>query len=126
MRLILITTLLFWLPFQFAWGAAASYCQHEQGSGTSHFGHHSHIHKQAHQGKVLQSSGESTPDQKRALADEDLDCDYCHLNCARLLAAVSLANDVEMAPHVLPSVVTSCYSPHIPTLIERPKWTLAV
>ena len=121
MRRSLIIVLLFWLPFQFAWGAAASYCQHEQGSGVSHFGHHSHTH----QGKVLPSSGESTPDKKTALADEDLDCDYCHLNCAQPLVAVSLGLNVEMGPHAPPSVASDGHSPHVPALIERPKWILA-
>lgn len=121
MRRSLIIVLLFWLPFQFAWGAAASYCQHEQGSGVSHFGHHTH----KHQGKVLQSSGESTPDKKTALADEDLDCDYCHLNCAQPLVSGSLGCNVQMTPHAPPSVTTDGYSPHVPAPIERPKWTLA-
>ena len=121
MRRCLIILLLLWLPFQFAWGAAASYCQHEQGRGVSHFGHHSH----KHQGKVLQSSGESTPDKKTALADEDLDCDYCHINCAQPLVSTSLDCQIDAAPHALSKTVTDGHSPHVPALIERPKWTLA-
>ena len=72
MRRLLLILLLFWLPFQFAWGAAAGYCQHEQTAQVNHFGHHPH----AHQGKLTHASGDATPDKKSALAGDDPDCDY--------------------------------------------------
>jgi hypothetical protein len=118
---LLIIVLLLWLPFQFAWGAAASYCQHEQGAGVSHFGHHSHKHK----GKSLQCAGDATPDKKTSIAGEDLDCDYCHISCAQPLVPVSFGCDIELALHIVPSTFVTGHSPHIPDLIERPKWTLA-
>jgi hypothetical protein len=121
MSRLLIIVLLLWLPFQFAWGAAASYCQHEQGTGVGHFGHHSH----KHQGKSLQCTGDSTVDKKTSLADEDFDCDYCHISCAQPLASeVSSRCDIEASQH-LAGTCTEGHSPHVPDLIERPKWTLA-
>ena len=51
MRKVMVMLLLAVLPFQFVWGAAAAYCQHEQGSEVTHFGHHFHKH-QAKVGKT--------------------------------------------------------------------------
>ena len=116
----LIILMLALLPFQFVWGVAASYCQHEQGVVVGHFGHHSH----KHQGEALKSLGESTPDKKTAVADEDFDCDYCHLSCAQPLMSVSLECHTEAAPQSPADNVDSGHSPHVPALIERPKWTL--
>ncbi|WP_428420476.1 cation efflux protein, CzcI family [Methylibium sp.] len=121
MSRLLIIVLLLWLPFQFAWGAAASYCQHEQAASVSHFGHHSH----KHQGKSLQCTGDATPDKKTSIADEDLDCDYCHISCAQPLAPVMLGYQIEPVPHAAPGTCVQGHSPNVPDLIERPKWTLA-
>lgn len=121
MRRSLLILLLLWLPLQFVWGAAASFCQHEQGQGISHFGHHSH----KHQSKAVSASGESTPDKKSSLAGDDFDCDYCHMGCAQPLASeVSARCDIEASQH-LAATSTEGHSPHVPDLIERPKWTLA-
>ena len=121
MRRPLLILLLFWLPLQFAWGAAASFCQHEEGQGINHFGHHTH----KHQGKVMPASGEPTPDKKGSLAGEDFDCRYCHISCAQPLASeMSSRLDIEASQH-LAGTYTAGHSPHVPDLIERPKWTLA-
>ena len=121
MRRPLLILLLFWLPLQFAWGAAASFCPHEEGQGISHFGHHTH----KHQGKSIPTSGESTPDKKGTLAGEDFDCDYCHMGCAQPLASEASSRcDTEASQH-LAGTSTEGHSPHVPDLIERPKWTLA-
>ncbi len=121
MSRLLIIILLLWLPFQFAWGAAATYCQHEQAAGVSHFGHHDH----KHQGKSLQCTGDATPDKKPSIADEDPDCDYCHISCAQPLMPMSLDCQIEAAPHAVPGTFAQGHSPHVPDQIERPKWTLA-
>jgi hypothetical protein len=117
----LLILLLFCLPFQFVWGAAASYCKHEQSSAVSHVGHHSH----EHQGKLQSASGESTPDKKSGVADEDSDCDSCHISCAQPLPSVPVECDSEVAPHTLSGTVLIGNSPHVPTQIERPNWALA-
>lgn len=76
-RRVLVILMLSLLPFQLVWGAAASYCQHEQGAGVGHFGHHAH----KHQGNGLKAPGESTPGKKSIAGDDDPDCASCHMGC---------------------------------------------
>lgn len=46
MRRWVFAFLLFVVPFQLVWGAAAPYCAHEAGiSAKKHFGHHEHKHQ---------------------------------------------------------------------------------
>ncbi|MBI2750463.1 MAG: hypothetical protein HYX43_14355 [Burkholderiales bacterium] len=120
MRRVLVIFMLSLLPFQFVWGAAASYCQHEQGVGVRHFGHH--VHK--HQGKVLKTSGESTSDKKTIAGDDDPDCASCHLTCVSpVLHTAQWVSSEPGAPlHAAPSSEQPAY---IPYAIERPNWTLA-
>lgn len=63
------------LPLQFAWGAAAAYCEHETTmQGAAHFGHHQHVHKaNAEHGKAL----------GKLVADHD--CSFCNTGTAALL-----------------------------------------
>lgn len=44
MRRWLTILLLVMMPLQLGWAAIGSYCQHESGSQTKHFGHHAHQH----------------------------------------------------------------------------------
>ena len=108
------------LPFQLVWGAAASYCEHEQGAAGRHFGHHVHEHA----GKVLKASGESTPDKKNFTGDGDPDCASCHLTCVSpvMHTAVWLSPEPGSPMRAAPS---NERPPHIPYAIERPNWTLA-
>lgn len=107
------------LPFQFVWGAAASYCQHEQGAGVGHFGHHAH----KHQGKVVKASGES-PDKKLVVGDDDPDCASCHLSCVSpvMHSATGFASEPGESLRASP---TGGHPPHMPCSIERPNWILA-
>jgi hypothetical protein len=107
------------LPFQLVWGAAASYCQHEQGVGVGHFGHH--VHK--HQGKVLKTSGESTPDKKSIAGDDDPDCASCHLTCVSPVMHTAVWFSSKLAEPML-AAPSSVQPPYIPNTIERPNWTL--
>jgi len=108
------------LPFQFVWGAAASYCQHEQGAGVRHFGHHAH----KHQGKVLKVAGESASDSKNFTADDDPDCAGCHLSCVSpvMQAAAWFSPEPRASLRAAPSNEQPAY---IPSVIERPNWSLA-
>jgi hypothetical protein len=46
MRRWVFAFLLFVVPFQLVWGAAAPYCAHETSvSAKKHFGHHEHKHQ---------------------------------------------------------------------------------
>lgn len=72
------------LPFQFAWAGAAAYCQHEgepegQSTSVSHFGHHSHVHKDAGGAKQGAAS--------KLVADSD--CGVCHAAGASLTGAAA-------------------------------------
>lgn len=107
------------LPFQFVWGAAASYCQHEQGVGVRHFGHHDH----KHQGKVLKASPDS-PDKKLVAGDDDPDCATCHLSCVSPVMHSEMGLSTHPGEPLL-TAPTGAYPPHIPYTIERPNWTLA-
>jgi hypothetical protein len=109
------------LPFQLVWGAAASYCQHEQGSSIQHFGHH--VHK--HQGKALKTSGQGTADGKSLIGDDDPDCATCHLTCVSPLAQTPVVVPAYAAEAIHTGFV-NVRPPHVPYVIERPNWTLAV
>lgn len=45
MRRWLTILLLVMMPLQLGWAALGSYCQHESGNQTKHFGHHVHQHQ---------------------------------------------------------------------------------
>ena len=83
MRRWLSILLLVMLPFQFSWAAAASYCQHETGKLSSHFGHHEHKHEVA---KVKTSDNERG-DKTSSFGALDDDCVMCHLGCVPPIAA---------------------------------------
>lgn len=120
MRRFIIILMLSLLPFQFVWAAAASYCQHEQSAGTSHFGHHFH----KHHGKLLKSSAESSPDKKLNVADDDLDCACCHLAC--LSPVVQALPSVLVGPAETTVASARCELPlTIPSTIERPNWNFS-
>lgn len=92
---LLAILLLVVVPFQFAWGAAAVYCQHEQAPQAQHFGHHVHQHQNAeeptgHAGKLSQLHQ---------------DCGYCHAlspasvpAIAKTIAIPSGSNHAEPLP----------------------------
>ncbi len=107
MRKALIIFLLVLLPFQFVWGAAAGYCQHEQGQAVHHFGHHFHKH----------SSG----DKAKQLIGDDADCVACHV------ASAPVATNIEVSPapadvlRVLALVLQDHSRLMVPS-IDRPKW----
>lgn len=89
MRRALVFFLAVLLPLQFAWGAVTSYCEHETGAASQHFGHHQHVHKGD---KLVDADG------KPGL---DNDCWTCH--SAATAAITSEAGDLltPIAAHVL-------------------------
>lgn len=116
MHRILLILFILALPFQFTWGAAASYCAHEKGDSVSHVGHHSHMHE-----TTAADTGSAEP-----LAEGgDLDCSYCHLGCAHALASETSRVSLITASVYIPSV----HEPdrdRVPDPIERPNWFLAI
>lgn len=117
MKKYLLILMLFALPFQYSWAAAAAYCQHET-THASHFGHHSHHHHVAQAEKLAEKS-----DEKGKLATLDDDCGYCHLSCQVTPTSVTpdLAVPQALAPPVLQLSSFSSYFPEGP---KRPDRTL--
>lgn len=112
MRRWLLIALLFVLPLQTVWGAAARYCAHETNSSAAHFGHHVHEHQDA------QSQIAAADDGSGAVA-VDLDCATCHLGYAATLPSSEVVV-VAAAPGVPPSPDGLRYQSHTPSGIERP------
>lgn len=106
------------LPFQFVWGAAADYCQHEGGDRVSHFGHHVHKH---HGQAASDGSSHGNADGKSPPAVDDADCICCHLSCAFPLPNMPVAPgaiELGQAFAPLPMVQAGLFA----AAIERPKW----
>ena len=100
---LLAILLLVAVPFQFAWGAAAVYCQHEQSASVQHFGHHVHQHQNADE-----SSGHAGK-----LSQLHQDCGYCHaLSPASMPAKASTMKFSPGSVHAEPPVVS--FTSHIP------------
>lgn len=115
MRKIFFILLLLVLPIQAVWAAASSYCQHEQGAATSHFGHHAHAHKVAMKG----DSGGG------AASTFHADCAFCHLGA---FGSATLARDLIMPMSDLTNA-SHVESPYLSICLEgpeRPKWVAAV
>lgn len=99
------------LPLQFAWGAAAAYCQHETTIESSkHFGHHEHIHK----------TDVKTASDTKLVADND--CGTCHATCS--VVASEAPGSLEV-PVVARRLVFPAASPPASALArapDRPQW----
>lgn len=114
MRRWLSILLLAFLPFQFSWAAVTTYCEHESGVRSRHFGHHEHQHQQ--------SAGESSEASKVKLSGA-LDVADCHFHCQ---CAVDFPASV-MMPMALGSQPltdwrgSDAVAP-VPSRPERPQW----
>lgn len=99
------------LPLQFAWGAAASYCQHETTVETArHLGHHEHLH---------QAETEKSADAKPVV---DNDCNACHASCS---VVASEGTDSPAAPVAGRRPVCHATAAHASALArapDRPQW----
>ena len=122
MRRWLSILLLVLLPFQFTWGVAATYCEHETSSEVQHFGHHVHSHAEgAHQ---AQGKKPSPGDKAKSKFGLDSDCGTCHLSAAKPVSAlnVSLADP---ATQVMSTNADLRFSSQAPDHPERPNWRIA-
>jgi hypothetical protein len=115
---LLLIFLLAVLPLQYAWAAAAVYCQHEQEQEHSmHVGHHSHQHDE------VQVDADDKPGDTASL-EVDTDCVTCHGG------AVGIATVPFASPPYKPLVAAnaaqaSLLASPLPLRPERPKWSLA-
>jgi len=111
-RLIAIFLLVL-LPLQAIWAAAEPYCQHEQGQGVLHVGHHLHTHH---------GDGDHDGDAKKtgkasAMADHD------H-HCCGSLSLVSAETPLigALPPAELVAAPLVIYVHFDLPRIERPQW----
>jgi hypothetical protein len=126
MRRWLTILLLFVLPVQFAWSAAAAYCQHEQVPTKTHIGHHVHEHEAS--GEFgSKTSGEHLGDKSGSKSIKlvgDNDCGYCHLSFAKPLVAEELKFDASAA-YAVDFASNQAFRSRGPDLLERPNWRVA-
>ena len=114
MRRWVFAFLLFVVPFQLVWGAAAPYCAHEVStSAKKHFGHHEHKHQA---GGEIVSATDDVGDTTGAF---HADCESCHLGCSAFMAEATPA--VGALPNGDAIRQTErCYDSHIPASPLRP------
>lgn len=126
MRRWLTILLLFVLPVQFAWSAAAAYCQHEQVPANTHIGHHVHEHEGAADAGS-KASGKHLGDKSASKSIKlvgDNDCGYCHLSLAKPLVSVAMTFDAR-AVFIVDTASNQAFRSRGPDLLERPNWRIA-
>lgn len=69
MRRWITILLLVLFPLQLTWAALGSYCRHEGGEHTKHFGHHAHLHQ-------LKAGNDDDPDPQSGKRQHG-DCNAC-------------------------------------------------
>ncbi len=117
MRRWLMILLLFAMPFQLSWAAAAGYCQHESHASASHFGHHEHHHVAATSASAQDTDTPSDP----LPGGPDNDCLTCHTCTVQPLAHT--ANVAATAgPAARPAPFTESYRSHVGGIPTRPAW----
>jgi len=118
MRRWFLVFLMAFLPLQFSWAVAATYCGHEpSGAATGHFGHHEHQHPGA---------GDTSKDGSGKLAKAvDSDCEVCQLGaCEPVLATLPSVDVLNTA--VTDFMYFATYDSHIPPVFGPPDRLLAV
>ena len=114
MRRGFIVFLLLLVQFQFAWGAAASYCSHEKSAAASkHVGHHDH----QHQGLDLKGLGSDAGG--GTLPTFDPDCGGCHLGTPGIVP-VCVSVMATLPRHDYLSDCSQQYRSHYPSGLDRP------
>lgn len=109
MKKLILIFLLCIVPLQFAWAAAGAYCQHEQGTSSSHFGHHAHSHDGKH----------DAADGKTKAGKVHLDCSSCHASGGAILLGDATLAPLPCAPtYAEPRPIS--YSSFIPDGPRRP------
>lgn len=111
MSRILVLFFVVLLPLQFAWSAAAAYCQHETNEvQATHFGHHVHVHK---------ADAKKAADTKFVT---DTDCGACHATGLSLIAGGSPSADVPVATMRVADVSPSPMTSALARAPDRPQW----
>lgn len=125
MRRWLTILMLLVLPGQFAWSAAAAYCQHEQVPAKAHIGHHVHEHEAPSDSRSMASDELGDPSASKAgKFVDDSDCGFCNLSVAKPMVPVALHFDVSAA-FLLDSTSDHAFRSRGPDVLERPNWRAA-
>lgn len=99
------------LPLQFAWGAAASYCQHEtSGAAVQHLGHHEHVH----QAETKQ------PVSSKLVVDND--CASCHATCSAVASELAANAELPTGVGALPVPPSEAHTSALARAPDRPQW----
>lgn len=113
MKRILPILMLLVLSLQSSWIAAATYCSHEKGAASSHFGHHDHQHRS--------STDDPSGERSSGFNGSHVDCGVCHLSGCKFIQFGFLLPEpevrlsvFEISPRLSPSF--------IPERPERPSW----
>lgn len=114
-RFVLI--LLAVMTFQFTWNVASSYCMHETGRASNHFGHHQH---NSSADELSLAAKDKSPFSKK-LSAHDAHCAYVHI----ALAVPDLAKSCPTMDAASNAVDIALVSPDsvVPPPPYRPKWT---
>ncbi|WP_435504812.1 hypothetical protein [Variovorax sp. RHLX14] len=114
----LLIVLMFALPAQFVWAAAAGYCAHESDPVSFHVGHHVHEHR------ASPDDADRTEAAKSPVTQAHTDCSYCHAVVAQF-ASPQPSTTGPPPPHIFESSDTNFLGTGAEDSIERPKWTRA-
>jgi hypothetical protein len=122
MRRFVLVFLLFLMPLQLSWAAAAAYCDHEEGSTRTHFGHHQHHHQSSHRASAADPAKDS---KAKVPFGDDADCAFCHMAVAQTM--ISAPIDLLILPAAVPQFSYRLdFRSHIPPTPEIPDRLLAV
>ena len=114
MKRFLVIFLLFLLPLNAAFAAAAGYCQHQkESSQAAHFGHHMHHHDR---------SADKSSDSGTQI---DPDCGFCHLSFSSFVPALSLIVDDKSPPQLVAPAVAEFRSATVDPFDRPPLARLA-
>jgi hypothetical protein len=121
MRRIVAVFLLMLFSLQSIWVAAAPYCQHEETTGLSHVGHHTHDHH-SHAADEPHGFGKDTgSSQDQSSALEHADCHVFHAGCSPL-SEVGFNFQKRPSSEQLGIEPEKALPSPLPARPERPKW----
>lgn len=116
MRRFLLIFLVVMMPLQLSWAAVSSYCLHESGPTSKHFGHHEHKHQQA------SKAGDSNQTKaSKALGVVDADCHFCHACSPVILSNTEVVSSLAVEP-LLATWTADAYRSDPSPRPERPNW----
>ncbi|MCU6434626.1 hypothetical protein LPB67_12675 [Undibacterium sp. Jales W-56] len=97
---------------QLGWAVANTYCMHETGKASQHFGHHDHQHE---------ATPETQQSSKSKISANDIDCDFCHHSYTNVVTVqfmdylfLSISGNAEIQPFT--------YQSYIPDSLTKPNW----